>query len=392
MEAHESSPQSTTQGFRVCDEIPLPRCAAPVRASAARDDAYAIHVTRSMDATVKLLADLTSGARLAIITDDRVYELHGGSLQRALEAAGIGHEFYRLPPGEPSKSTASAVKLWDWLAASDIGRRDFIVTFGGGVINDLGGWVASAFMRGVPYVNLPTTLLAQVDGAMGGKVAANHPTAKNLIGAFYQPVGVISNVAFLSTLDARNLAAGLAESIKKALIASPEYWTFINDAAPRIMAKDATALELLVHGAAAIKSRLVERDPYERDLRRPLNFGHTVGHPLETVAGYGTLLHGEAVAFGMMAETQLAANRGMLREPLDTCLRALLVQLGLPHCWADLPQGVHADALIAATEPVARIRAGSRRFVLLERVGVSVIVEDIADDELYRSLTQLGYR
>lgn len=376
--------------FRVCDEVALPERSASIRASAHRSDSYPIHVTRSIAETVEGLAELAAGAQLAIITDRTVESLYGEQLRAALRAAEIAHSSYALVPGESSKSTGCALELWDWLAGSDIGRRDLIVTHGGGVINDLGGWVASAYMRGVPYLNLPTTLLAMVDGAMGGKVAVNHPTAKNLLGAFYQPSGVISNIGFLSTLDRRHLAAGLAESIKKAIIASPAYWEFIEANADAMMAKDLDALEGLVRCATAIKTVLVERDPYEEDLRRPLNFGHTVGHPLETVTGYGPLLHGEAVAFGMVVESRIAVNRGLL-DPADLeRVIALLERVSLPASADQLPVAVEADAIIDAMGKVRLIRAGSLRYVLPVRFGETVIADDVTARELREALHESG--
>lgn len=378
------------QGFRVHDEVPLPTTDDPIIARAVRSDEYPIFVTRTLDRAIDHLAAIADGAQLAIITDTCVDELHGTALREAIDSAGLRHETYRLPPGEPSKSRACHDEIVDWLASSEIGRRDLIVTFGGGVINDTGGYAASSYMRGLRYVNLPTTLLAQVDGAMGGKVAVNHASAKNLIGAFYQPAAVISNVGFLETLDRRNLAAGLAESIKKAIIASPEYWGFIDDNAEGVVRGDQDALELLVRYAASIKTTLVERDPYEQDLRRPLNFGHTIGHPLETLAGYGTLLHGEAVAFGMVVETEIAANRGLLREPLDARLPALLARVGLPCRSRHLPGGVSLQGLIAAMAPVYRIRAGSLRYVLPERCGTTLIVDDVTTSELEAAALSTG--
>ena len=272
--------------------------------------------------------------------------------------------------------------MWNWLAHTGLARRDVVITFGGGVINDLGGWVASAYMRGVPYVNLPTTLLAMVDGALGGKVAVNHPVAKNLLGAFQQPAGVISDVRYLRTLDRRHLAAGIAECVKKGVIASPEYFAFIEDRADALLAGDLGALERLVSAAAAIKSALIERDPYEEDLRRPLNFGHTVGHPLETVTGYGPLLHGEAVAFGMAVEARVAAARGWLPGPVLDRLLSVLRRCGLPVSAGDLPVPVSASAIVAATEKVQLIRAGSLRWVLPLDLGDTVIADDVSENEL----------
>lgn len=376
-------------GFRVRDEIELPRLdGAVVQGHATRTESYPILVTGSLEETVARLRDIADEAQLAVISEDVVYDLHGEGLVAALREAGFTTEVHVLPPGERSKSLDRALELWDWLAHSSISRRDLVVSLGGGVINDLGGWVASGYMRGLPYVNLPTTLLAQVDGAIGGKVAVNHDVAKNLIGAFYQPTAVISNVAFLKTLDERQLRSGLAESIKKAVIASPAYWDFIEQNAEAILARDLGALRRLVHCAGAIKTRLVERDPYEDDLRRPLNFGHTVGHPLETITGYGPLFHGEAVAFGMAVESRIAAGRGLLSEADLERIIGLLRRVGLPTSAAELPVPASSGRLVHAMEKVRQIRAGSLRYVLPVTFGETVIADDVKPKELMVALRQ----
>jgi 3-dehydroquinate synthase len=253
-------------------------------------------------------------------------------------------------------------------------------------VTDLGGWVASGYMRGIPYVNLPTTLLAQVDGAVGGKVAVNHPRAKNLLGAFHQPAAVIAGIELLGSTGEREFRSGLAEVIKKALIASPAYWDFIDANAERLLARDTGALLELVRAAAAIKSALIGRDPYERDLRRPLNFGHAVGHALETVTGYGPLLHGEAVAYGMVVETAVAVHRGLAPADLLARLSALLRRCGLPASAVELPAAVDLDALLAALEHVRLIRGGNLRLVLPLGLGETLIAEDAGERELREAI------
>jgi len=384
---------STTvvEPFRVRDAIPLPsRPDQAVEARSARSDRYPVFVTRTLDDTLARLHELLGGAQVAVITDQTVLELHGGPLLDALRDADLGVQVAALPAGEKSKSLEQAVRLWDWLAESSIARRDVVLTFGGGVINDTGGWVASGYMRGVPYVNLPTTLLAQVDGALGGKVAVNHAVAKNLLGAFYQPLGVVSNVDYLQTIDDRHLRAGLAECIKKAIIASPAYWELIEGSVEAILARDPEALERLVHAASAIKTALIERDPYEEDLRRPLNFGHTIGHPLETVSGYRPLLHGEAVAFGMVVESRIAANRGLLPPETLERIIALLRRAELPTTADELPAPLDPAAVLRAMEKVRLIRAGSLRYVLPLAFGESVIADDVSEQEVRRALREAG--
>jgi 3-dehydroquinate synthase len=383
---------TSSTAFRVRDAFELPDPCSTIIASAERRDVYPIRVVASLDEFADALATLLDGADVAVITDEAVDALYGPLLVRVLREAGVDALVHALPPGEPSKCAGSALALWDWLAGADVARRDVVLNFGGGVVCDVGGWVASAYMRGLPYVNVPTTLLAQVDGALGGKVAVNHPTAKNLLGAFYQPAGVICHVGFLTSTSGRHLRAGLAEAIKKAMIASPPFWAFIEERADAILRHDPGALEQLVHAAASIKTALVARDPYEDDLRRPLNFGHTIGHPLETVTGYGPLLHGEAVALGMVVETRIAAARGLAGDDLTAALVELLERCDLPVCAADVPVPVDGGDVIGALEKVRQIRAGSLRFVLPEALGETVIADDVGEDEIRAALAASGFR
>jgi 3-dehydroquinate synthase len=384
---------ATLTGLRVSDAIPLPDAATQIVAHARREDRYAVFVGGDPDALRPRLRELLEdAATVAVISDATVDLLYGGALRRELR--GLGHDvlWRSVPAGEASKSLDNAVALWHWLAAGALGRRDVLLCFGGGVIADLGGWVAGGYMRGIPYVNLPTTLLAMVDGALGGKVAVNHPVAKNLLGAFHQPAGVVCDLSRLRSLGRRHIAAGLAECIKKGVIASPAYFAFIERAAGAILARDPGALEVLVRSAAAIKTALIERDPYEADLRRPLNFGHTVGHPLETVTGYAPLLHGEAVAFGMAVEARIAARRGWLDPAVLDRLLALLERCDLPAEAGALPAGVSADGLLAAMEKVRLIRAGSLRWVLPVALGETVIADDVTESECRAALADCGVR
>jgi 3-dehydroquinate synthase len=379
----------TISGFRVTDAFALPDVDTVI-ARAAREQSYPIHVTRGATATRARLAELLGSAEtVAVISEETVDALYGNQLRATLRDLGHDVIAQTIPAGEASKSLERAVELWHWLAESRLGRRDVVLSFGGGVICDLGGWVASAYMRGIPYVNLPTTLLAMVDGALGGKVAVNHKVAKNLLGAFEQPAGVVCHLPYLRSLERRQLAAGLAECIKKGVIASPAYFDFIEANADAILAGDVPALERLVKAAAAIKTALIERDPYELDLRRPLNFGHTVGHPLETVTGYAPLLHGEAVAFGMAVEARIAESRGWLDACTLERLIAVLDRCGLP-TGADLLPPIAAGELIGAMEKVRLIRAGSLRWVLPLALGETIIADDVSEAEVRGALARSG--
>jgi 3-dehydroquinate synthase len=372
------------------DAIGLPPRGEPVVGHAERIDRYPIAVTRSIHETLERLLELVGGARVAVIADRTALSLHGPALLGALTGAGIEPEVVAVPAGERHKTLEQAARLLDWLTGTRLTRRDVVITFGGGVVIDLGGWVASVFMRGVPYVNVPTTLVGQVDAGIGGKLAVNHPVAKNLIGGFFQPRGVVSHVGFLDTLDRRHLRAGLAESIKKAIVASPAYWDLIEAEAEVMLACDLDSLEALVHGASAIKAELIARDPYEEDSRRTLGFGHAIAHPLETVTSYTELLHGEAVAFGMSVEAEMAAARGLLPPDTHERILGLLRRVGLPTCAAELPAPVDAERLLAATERIRLIRGGGYRFVLPVDLGETVIADDVAPDELGAALRRCG--
>jgi 3-dehydroquinate synthase len=376
---------------RVRDRQPLAARDAVIEARATREDRYRIHVTQDIETALDRVAEL-AGERAALITDTTVEALYGPAVVAGLRRRGVEPWLRAIAPGEPSKDVPTAVALLDWLAGTELGRRDAIVCLGGGVVADLGGWVASAYMRGLRYVNVPTTLLAQVDGALGGKVAVNHPAAKNLIGAFHQPAGVVADIGFLRSVSPRHLRAGLAECIKKAMIASPAYWALIESSAGAILGGDPAALAALVRSAASIKTALVGRDPYERDLRRPLNFGHTVGHPLETVTGHRPLLHGEAVALGMVVEARIALARGLMDAGLLERLIELLRRCSLPTAAGELRAPVPGDAVVAAMGKVRLIRAGSLRWVLPVRLGETVIADDVSEGELARALEASGFR
>jgi 3-dehydroquinate synthase len=378
--------------LRTRDAIAMPGGGRPaVEARAARSDVYRIHVTRAEAETVERVAGLIGDSDVAIVTDDVVMDLHGTMFVAGLEERlGRVPEVAVMPAGEGSKSLDQATRLWHWLAAGRLGRRDVLVTFGGGVVNDLGGWVASGYMRGMRYVNVPTTLVGQVDAGIGGKLAVNHRSAKNLIGGFHQPAGVVSNIAYLRTLDGRHVRAGIAETVKKALIASPEYWAFIESHADALLAGDEDALERLVVAAGAIKAELIARDPYEHDSRRTLGFGHALAHPLETVTGYGPILHGEAVAFGMAVEARMALARGLLPRSTFARIITLLRRLSLPTTTAELPVPVDGRELLAATEKVRLARGGSLRWVLPLGLGDTVIADDVAGEELAAALRRSG--
>ena len=370
----------------VRDDQPFPGLDGPITTSVHRSSTYSIHVSSDENTSLKALAEAIGNRMVAVITDETVDALHAERLSQWLSGHVSKVLKIVLPSGESSKSLPAACHLLDWLAQSDMRRRDIIVAVGGGAIIDAAGWVASIYMRGISYINVPTTLLAQVDAAIGGKVAVNHDIAKNLIGSFYAPDAVVSCTDWLSTLDSRQFRSGLAEAIKMAVISSRQLLAFIEQNLESLAALDPSCLQSLVHAASAIKCVLVERDPYEVDLRRTLNFGHTVGHAVETVTGYGPVLHGEAVAYGMTVAIRVARARGVLAPSVASRIVTILRSVGLPVALGDLPVVPGEEDVIRALEKVRQVRDGSLRFVLPTGIGSALIVDDVGNDEIRSAL------
>ncbi|SFD47439.1 3-dehydroquinate synthase family protein [Streptomyces aidingensis] len=387
---HAGAAPSRHPAVRHHDRLPLPQGTAGLTVRVRREDSYRVHVVPGPAAALRTLRGELAGRRAALITDPVVHRLHGAPLAAALREHGLLAGVTTIAPGERGKQFGTGGRLLDWLAGVGLTRRDVLIALGGGALVDTVGWVAGAYMRGVPYINVPTTLLGQVDAGIGGKVAVNHSSAKNLIGAFYQPHAVISCLAYLDTLDARQLRAGLAEVVKKAVIASPELFAFLEERAEEVLAGTGPHRETVVRAAGAVKSELIARDPYERDLRRPLNFGHTLGHAVETATGHGPVLHGEAVAFGMAAAVRIARAREVLAAGTADRVTGLLGRLGLPVRLPELAVVPEVPRVLAALEKVRQIRDGSLRFVLPEELGTTVIVDDVTEEEILRALDHAG--
>jgi 3-dehydroquinate synthase len=378
--------EDVEEDYVVRDRIPLSANSSAIEVMHERQDSYRIHVVADASDAANVLVGELDGRRAAVITEETVAGLPAYDITRNLDKRGLLLGSLVLPPGEQSKSMDTATRAIDWLAKLGLARRDVVVALGGGMIMDTVGWVASVYMRGVPYINVPTTLLAQVDAGIGGKVAVDHNAAKNLVGAFYQPRAVISCLDFLKTLEPRQARAGLAEVVKKAVIASPELFEFIEEHADDLVECRPEAVGPLVRAASTIKSELVGRDPYEVDLRRPLNFGHTIGHAVETTTGYGPVLHGEAVAFGMAVAVDIARARGLLGPALAARIVRLLTGLGLPVSLEQLGARPDIEDVLAALAKIREIRDGSLRFVLPVDLGATMIAEDVTEDEVRAAL------
>jgi 3-dehydroquinate synthase len=281
---------------------------------------------------------------------------------------GIQATLAVVPPGETSKSLGRAADLYDELVRLRADRHTAVVAVGGGVIGDLAGFVAATYARGLPLVMVPTTLLAMVDSAVGGKVGVNHPRAKNIIGAFHQPVGVWIDTEALGTLPPREVRCGLAEVIKYGVIRDPQFFAFLEENADAIEAGDPSVLRHVVAVSCRLKADVVSKDEREETgLRAILNFGHTIGHAVEAVAGYGgAIQHGEAVAIGMAAEARLAERLGWIEPGTTARLIALIERFGLPSA---IPPTLDADALIDAMGRDKKNQRGQTRFILPRALG-----------------------
>jgi len=333
-----------------------------VRVVSGAEDEFGPCVREALDATWA-----GKGSRRALIVSDANLEAKLDSYRSGLERLGIEAKVCILPPGEATKSLASAQTLWDQLVAMKADRHACVVAFGGGVIGDLAGFAAATYARGLPLFMVPTTLLAQVDSSVGGKVGINHAGAKNIIGAFHQPVGVWIDTEILTTLPARELRCGLAEVVKYGVILDAGFFAEVESNADAILASDPDALRRIIAQCCRLKADVVSKDEREMTgLRAVLNFGHTVGHAIEAVAGYGgDFRHGEAVAVGMVVESRLAERIGWVEPQVTARLIALFERLGLPTA----APGLGPDALIDAMQCDKKNRDGRIGFVLPKRIG-----------------------
>jgi 3-dehydroquinate synthase len=309
-----------------------------------------------------------------VITDDNVGPLHGQAAVASLSKENIRADLLSVPAGEGSKSVAQADRLWNELTRLETDRKSIIVALGGGVVGDLAGFIAATYARGLAFIQIPTTLLAQVDSSVGGKVGINLPAAKNIVGAFWQPAGVLIDLNVLSTLPDREFRSGLAEVVKYGVILEANFFAWLEQNADAIIARDPQALEHIVAQSCRLKARVVEQDEREESgLRAVLNYGHTFCHAIETVTGYGHYLHGEAVAIGMVCASRLAESIGRIDAEVTHRQHDLLQQLGLP----TETRGLDPEALLAAMQHDKKAEHGRLRFVLPARLGLVELVGDI---------------
>lgn len=318
-----------------------------------------------------------------VVSDEKVWHHLGDEVEASLRAAEVPFDVFTVPPGEESKTLASAAQIYDWLIGHRAERGHCLVAVGGGVATDLGGYAAATFARGLPVVHVPTSMLGQVDAAIGGKVAVNHPQAKNMIGVFHQPRFVLADPAVMRTLDAREVRSGLAEAIKHGLIADEGYLAFLEQNAEAVLRLDRDAVTEAVRRSAQIKAAVVSADEFETTgLRSTLNYGHTLAHAIESTTGYRRFRHGEADGVGMMAAGEISVRMGLLpRETLDR-QRAVLERYGLPtHA-----SGLDRDRLLAAVALDKKVQGRRVRWVLLEGIGRPVLRDDVPDETVQAAL------
>ncbi len=332
--------------------------------------AYDVRIGTGMIARLgELMGTLDTFSRVVVVTNATVRELYGAALLDALEsgpAAGVPKTVVEIGDGEQHKTVATLEAVYDGLLDVGADRKSVVVALGGGVVGDVSGFAAATVLRGIRLVMVPTTLLAQVDSSVGGKTGVNRPQGKNLVGAFHQPVLVAADTDVFATLPEREYRAGLAEVVKYGVILDEELLTLLETRAEAVARRDADVLTEIVARSVELKAWVVERDEREGDLRRILNFGHTVGHAIEQATGYRSYLHGEAVAMGMGAAMRISERLGACTTADVERIERLLVQLGLG---ASVPADIGTEALISAISSDKKVEQESVHFIVAEGLG-----------------------
>jgi 3-dehydroquinate synthase len=331
-----------------------------------------------LDSLAKRMPALTGKKRIFLLTSPEIWALWGQRLLASLPQETV---VLFLPPGERYKRMAQVERLASEMAKAGADRSSTLVAFGGGVIGDVGGFLSAIYMRGIDYIQVPTTLLSQVDSSVGGKTGVNLETGKNLVGCFYPPQEVIADISLLHTLSLRELRAGIYESIKAGLIRDAALFRFIESHREALDQGDPASLEKMVAASIRIKAEVVSLDERELGVRMFLNFGHTIGHAIEAASGYKALLHGEAIAWGMIAALHITHQRKLVTAEAVRRIERLILSFEPPA----LPT-VSAKRLLQAASGDKKNRAGVRRFVLLQGLGNAVVAEDVTDAEVLAAI------
>jgi 3-dehydroquinate synthase len=345
---------------------------------------YPIYVGPGLLERAELIAERLPQRRAAVITNSTVGPLYLERLRTALEGRGIATFPISIPDGEIHKDWETLNRIFDTLLENRCERGTTLIALGGGVVGDITGFAAAVYQRGVPFIQIPTTLLAQVDSSVGGKTAINHPLGKNMIGAFYQPRAVISDTDTLLTLPPRELAAGIAEVVKYGLIYDAAFFDWLEANMARLLKSDPEAMAYAIERSCAIKAEIVALDEREDGVRALLNYGHTFGHAIETATGFGTWLHGEAVAAGMVLAARLSHHLGMIGATEVRRIAKLLASANLPVTAPEL--GLERYLELMGHDK--KVQGGRIRFVLLERLGAAVLSGDVPRGALADALGQ----
>jgi 3-dehydroquinate synthase len=322
--------------------------------------------------------------KAALISNPTVYDLYGKTVSESLKASGYDLTEVILPDGEEYKSLASTEKIYEALLKAKLDRKSALFALGGGVIGDITGFAASTYMRGIDFIQIPTTLLAQVDSSVGGKTGVNHPLGKNMIGAFWQPRLVWIDTATLKTLPRREFLSGFGEVIKYGVIWDEDFFAYLESNRDKILSLDNEALIHIIRRSCEIKSEVVSKDERESGLRAILNYGHTIGHAIETITGYKEYLHGEAVAMGMHLEAKLSNHFGLIKKKAVARIKALIDSYGLP---SEMPDEILINDLMEKMQIDKKTVGGKMHFVLPEKVGAVRIHSGITSEDM-KKLTE----
>ena len=337
-----------------------------------RERSYPIHIGQNLLSNAGLLLPYLKRKQAAVITNTTVAPLYLESISAPLRAQGIAIIHIILPDGEQYKNAATLNTIYDALLQNRCERNTTLMALGGGVIGDLAGYAAATFLRGIPFIQIPTTLLAQVDSSVGGKTGINHPLGKNMIGAFYQPKVVLADIATLETLPDRELSAGLAEIIKYGLIRDPDFFDWLEANMPRLVSRDPEALAFAIRRSCENKAEVVAADEHEAGERALLNLGHTFGHAIENGMGYGVWLHGEAVAAGILMAADMSRRLGWLNNVQVARIHGLINQAGLP----SRPPSLGAETYLKLMGLDKKVVDGRIRLILLQSIGRAIITAD----------------
>ena len=348
------------------------------------DRSYPIYIGSDLLTEAELLTRHIHGQSALVVTNSTVEPLYFTAIQQSLDSAGIRHDRVILEDGEQYKTLDAVTRIIDVLLENQHDRRTTVIALGGGVVGDIGGFAAAVYQRGVNFIQIPTTLLSQVDSSVGGKTGVNHPLGKNMIGAFYQPRCVIADINTFNTLPPRQLAAGLAEVIKYGLIYNAEFFAWLEANIDGLLQLDPELLAEAVLVSCETKARVVEQDERESGIRAILNLGHTFGHAIETVMGYGNWLHGEAVAAGMMMAIDLSIREGLVDESLRARSIDLLSRAGLP---VSPPDSISVEQYLDVMAIDKKTLDGNIRLVLLRALGEAFVTADYSPDKLEQTLT-----